>query len=259
MAKIHPTSIIHPGAELGSDIDIGPWCTIGPKVRLGSRNRLISHVVIDGNTTIAEGNTFFPFSAIGMVPQDLKYKGEDTLLKIGKNNTIRESVTLNLGTVQGGNITEIGDGNLLMAYVHLGHDTRIGNGCVIANGVQLAGHVILEDYVTIGGVTGIGQFTRIGAHAYVAGHSALEKNLPPFCIAYGSRPVVIRGANIVGLKRRGFSAEAIQRISEVIKLWTRSDYNKEQCLAEIESSFGSHPECKQFLDFIKNSEYGVLK
>lgn len=259
MPNIHATSIVHPKAELAEDVEVGPWCTIGPKVRIGRKTRLISHVVVDGNTEMGEGNLVYPFAAIGLIPQDLKYKGEDTLLRIGNRNSIRESVTLNTGTVQGGGVTEIGDDNLLMAYVHLGHDTRVANHCVIANSVQLAGHVVLEDCVTIGGLTGIAQFTRIGMHAYVAGHSALEKNLPPFCIAYGSRPVMIRGANLVGMKRRGFSTESIQAVNESIKLWARSDVNKEQCLSEIETMYGKVPEVRQFVDFIKNSEYGVLK
>jgi len=256
---IHPTAIIAKGAELDSSVTVGPYCTIGPKVKIGKGTQLISHVVVDGRTTIGEGNTFYPFSMIGAMPQDLKYKGEDTQLIVGNNNTIRESVTLNLGTVQGGGITSVGDQCLLMAYVHLGHDTRVANQCILANGVQLAGHVTLEDQVTIGGLSAVAQFLKIGKHAYVVGHTGVEKSIPPFAVALGSRPLVLRGANIVGLKRRGFKAETIQVINEVIKLWCRAEVNKEQCLIEIESQYGDRPEVQQFLTFIKESETGVVR
>jgi UDP-N-acetylglucosamine acyltransferase len=165
MSRIHPTAMIHPDAQIDPTVEIGPWCTIGAKVKLSKGNRLISHVVMDGRTTVGEDNVFFPFSSIGMIPQDLKYKGEDTELLIGSHNSIRESVTLNLGTVQGGGKTVVGDHNLLMAYTHLGHDCYVGNHCIIANSAGLAGHCVLEDYVTMGGMCGVGPFVRIGAYA----------------------------------------------------------------------------------------------
>jgi UDP-N-acetylglucosamine acyltransferase len=258
-AKIHPTAIIHPEARLDPSVEVGPWCTIGAHVSIGKGSRLLSHVVVDGWTTVGEGNTIFPFAVLGAVPQDLKYKGEPTRLEIGNGNTIRESVTLNLGTVQGGGVTRIGDGNLLMAYVHLGHDCIVGNHCILVNSCGLAGHVIVEDHATIGGFTGVGQYLRIGTHCYVAGQSGLEKDVPPYSIVIGSRPCTLKGANIVGLRRRGFSAETIQKINEALKLWARPDVQKDQCLLEIESQYGELPEIRRLVTFIRQSEAGVVR
>lgn len=256
---IHPSAIIHPEAKVHPEAEIGPFCVLGAKVSVGKGTRLISHVAVDGWTDIGEHNVLFPYSYVGAVPQDLKYKGEPTRLVIGNHNTIRESVTINLGTVQGGGATKIGDHNLLMAYVHLGHDCVIGNHCIIVNYVGLAGHVTLEDYVTLGGMTGVSQFIRVGSHAYIGGQSGLEKDVPPFCIAVGSRPCNIKGANIVGLRRRGFSAETIMRINEAIKLWARADVQREQCLLEIDAQYGQIPEIQQFVSFIRTSEAGVVR
>ncbi|MCM0606713.1 MAG: acyl-ACP--UDP-N-acetylglucosamine O-acyltransferase [Xanthomonadaceae bacterium] len=256
---IHSTAIIEKGAELDSGVEVGPYCIIGPKVKIGTGTRLMSHVVVSGKTSIGKSNTFFPFSVIGGVPQDLKYNGENTELRIGDRNTIRESVTLNLGTAQGSEVTVVGNDNLLMAYVHLGHDTSIGDHCIIANSVQIAGHVTLEDYVTIGGVSAIAQFLKMGKHSYVSGHTGVEKSVPPFCIAHGSRPMTLRGANIVGLRRRGYKAEVIQMLNETIKLWTRTDVNKDQTLIEIESQYGEAPEVQEFVRFIRDCDTGVVR
>jgi len=257
---IHPSSIIHPKAEIDSSVEIGPWCTVGPHVKIGKGTKLMSHVVIDGRTTLGESNTVFPFAVLGAVPQDLKYRGEDTQLVIGDRNTIRESVTMNLGTVQGGGITRLGSDSLVMAYCHLGHDTTVGNYCILANSAALAGHVVLEDYVTVGGLSAISQFVRIGAHAYVTGFSGLDKDIPPYAIATGTRPSVqLRGANIVGLRRRGYKAEVIQVINETIKLWARADVPKDQCLLEIESQYGEYPEVQSLIQFIKKSDQGVVR
>lgn len=256
---IHSTAIVDKHAEIDSNVEIGPFCVIGPKVKIGSGTRLMSHVVVDGKTTIGKDNLFYPFAVVGAKPQDLKYKGEDTELIVGDQNTIRESVTLNLGTIQGGGLTKVGNGNLLMAYVHLGHDSKVGNHCIIANAVQVAGHVEMEDFVTIGGVSGVAQFLKIGQHAYVSGHTGIEKSIPPFCIAFGSRPMLLRGANIVGLRRRGLKAETIQVINEAIKLWGRPDVNKEQCLIEIESQYGEVQQVQEFVKFIRTCDSGVVK
>lgn len=257
--SIHPTAIIHPEAKLHPSVEVGPWCTVGPHVTIGARTKLMSHVVVDGWTEIGEDNTFFPFSVTGAIPQDLKYRGEETHVVIGNHNTIRESVTINLGTVGGGGVTRIGNGNLLMAYVHLGHDCIIGNNCIIANGTGLAGHVTLEDYVTVNGQCGVVQFVKIGKHSYIGGQSGLERDVPPFCIAIGTRPTQIKGANIVGLRRRGFSTETIQKINEALKLWSRPDVLKDQCLLEVEAQYGDVPEIQEFLSFIRSSKAGVVK
>ena len=257
--RIHPTALVSVGAELDASVEIGPWSTVGPHVRIGRGSRILSHVVLEGHSRLGEDNTVYPFSVLGAVPQDLKYRGEATELIIGDRNVIRESVTMNLGTHAGGGRTQIGNDCLIMAYTHLGHDSILGSHCIIANYGGLAGHVSLEDHVIIGGMTGISQHVRVGAHAYIGGASGLERDVPPFCIALGSRPCAIKGANIVGLKRRGFSAERIQKINEVIKLWVRPEFPKEQCLLEIESQYGESPDIQIFLRFIRESERGVVK
>lgn len=256
---IHPTAIIDPSAQIDSAVEIGPWCQIGPNVKMGKGNVLHSHVVIDGWTTIGENNQFFPFAVLGKIPQDLKYKGEETHLVIGNNNTIRESATLNLGTVQGGGVTRVGDHNLLMAVTHLGHDCIVGNHCILANNTGLAGHVILEDWVTLGGQCGVSQFVKVGSHAYIGGQSGLDRSVPPFCIAVGSRPTALLGANIVGLRRRNFTTEVISKINDAIKLWIRPDVQREQCLLEIESQYSDFPEIMQFVQFIRDSRTGVVR
>lgn len=256
---IHSTAVVHKGAELDSSVEVGPYCIIGPHAKIGRGTRLASHVVVEGHTQIGEENTIFPFCVIGAIPQDLKYKGEPTKVVIGNRNSIRESVTINLGTVQGGGVTQVGDQNLIMAYVHLGHDCIVTNQCILANNVGLAGHVRIEEGANLGGMVGVSQFVRIGAYCYVTGQSGVERDVPPYCIASGSRPLVIRGANIVGLRRKGFSAEAIQKINESIKLWVRPEVQKDQCLYEIEAQYGDHPEIQDFIGFIRDSRNGATK
>ena len=256
---IHPTAIIDDHAEIDPTVQIGPYCTIGPKVKIGKNTSLQSHVVIDGKTTVGENNKISSFVVLGGSPQDLKYKGEETELFIGNSNSIREAVTINTGTVGGGGITRLGNYNLLMAYVHLGHDCIVGNHCILANSVGLAGHVTLDDYSNLGGMVGVSQYVRVGSNAYVTGQSGLEKSVPPFCIVSGSRDISIRGANIVGLRRKGFSAETIQKINEALKLWVRPEVQKEQCLIEIESQYGELEEIKQFIEFVRSSKQGVVK
>lgn len=257
--RFHPTAIIDPKAQLGEGVEVGPWCVIGPHVKIGRGTKLMSHVVVDGWTTMGENNIVFPFTTLGAVPQDLKYKGEETHLIIGSHNTIREGVTLNLGTTQGGGKTQLGSHNLIMATTHVGHDCIIGDHCIIASGSGLAGHVVVEDFAIIGGMTGVSQFVRVGAHSYIGGQSGLEKDVPPFAVAIGSRPCAIRGTNIVGLRRRGMSAEIIQKINEAIKLWARPGVPKEQCLLEIDSQYGEVTEIQQFIRFIRESETGVVR
>jgi UDP-N-acetylglucosamine acyltransferase len=256
---IHPTAIIAAGAEVHPMAEIGPWCSVGPRVKIGKGTRLLSHVVVDGDTQLGEDNLIHPFAVVGGMPQDLKYKGERTRLVVGNRNTIRESVTLNIGTEGGGGVSRVGDDNLLMAYCHLGHDSIIGNHCIIANGVALAGHVTVEDYAFVGGQSGVVQFVRVGTHAYATGQSGIDKDVPPFSIVIGSRPLQVKGVNIVGLKRRGFATETIQKINEAMKLWMRTDVQKEQCLLEIESQYGELAEVKQLLNFLRNSKMGSAR
>ena len=259
MSLIHPTAIIHPEAKLHSTVKVGPWSHIGPHVEIGAGTEVMSHVVVDGWTRIGENNKIFPFAALGHIPQDLKYNGEKTELIIGNNNTIREYVTLHLGTVQGGGVTQVGDYNLIMAYVHMGHDCIMHNHCILANGVNLAGHVVVESYANIAGMSGVQQFVTIGEHSYITAISAIHKDIIPYAVAHGQRPCALRGANIVGLRRRDFPADTIQKINESIKLWVRADVPKEQCLLEIESQYGEFKEVQKVLQFIRNSKIGVVR
>ena len=257
--ELHTASEVHPQAELAPGVKVGPWCRIGPQVKIGENTELQSHVVIEGDTTIGKNNVFYPFSVIGVKPQDLKYQGEPTQLVIGDRNTFRESVSVHAGTEKGGGVTRIENDNLLMGYVHIGHDVVIKNNVVLANYVGVAGHCVIEDSVIIGGQSGIVQFLHVGSHAYIGGQSAIERDIPPYVIATGARPLSVKGANIVGLRRRGFSTEIIQKINEAIKLWIRPEVEKEQCLLEIESQYGDIEEIQNFLQFIKSSENGIAK
>lgn len=257
--KIHPLALVDPKAELDTGVEVGPFCTVGPNVKIGKKTRLISHVVVDGWTTLGEENTVFPFATLGLVPQDLKYKNERTELTIGNKNSIRENVSVHLGTAQGGGFTRIGNENLLMGYVHLGHDVIVGNHVILANYVGVAGHVSIDDYAIVGGQSGVNQFVRIGAHSYIGGQCGVERDVPPFCIAIGNRPMGIKGANIVGLRRRGYTSDVITKINEAIKLWVRPDVEKERALLEIESQYGEIPEVQLFIQFIRGSDSGVTR
>lgn len=259
--NIHPTAIIDPEAQVHESCEIGPFCTIGKGVRLGPNNKLISHVVIENRTTVGEGNVFYPFAVIGGKPQDLKYKGEPTELVIGNYNTIRESVTLNIGTEGGGKVTRVGDKNLLMAYVHLGHDTIVGNNTVIANGCQIAGHVTVQDWAIIGGLTGVSQFVRVGAHTYVGGCSGVDRDVPPF--SYGRGPTggyEVLGMNLVGLKRRGFTDDDISTLQEVNKIFFKDkSLEKEAALRKLEEQLGAKTVAQQFISFVRSAEKGIYR
>lgn len=259
--KVHPTAIIHPQAKVHPSCEIGAFCTVGKDVTLGPNNRLLSHVVMENKVTVGEGNVFYPFSVIGGAPQDLKYKGEPTELIVGNGNTIRESVTLNIGTQGGGGVTRVGDQNLLMAYVHLGHDTIVGSHTVIANGCQIAGHVLVEDWAIIGGLSGVSQFVRVGAHTYVGGCSGVDRDVPPF--SYGRGPTggyEVLGMNLVGLKRRGFTDDDISSLQEVNKIFFKDkSLEKEAALRKLEDQLGAKPVVQQFLKFVRGAEKGIFR
>ena len=256
--KVHPTAIISPGAELASDVEIGPNCMIGPKVKIGAGTKVSAFAVIEGNTTIGKNNVIGHFSVIGGPPQDLKYKGEDTRLEIGDSNQFREYVTINTGTVQAQSLTKIGSNCLFMAYVHVGHDCEVANNVIIANSSNLAGHVIIEDYVNVTGGVGIVQFARIGKYAYIGGHSGIDKWVAPYCIVVGNRAVV-RGVNLVGLKRRGIDGERLRAIMDAYKIYFESGKEKAQALAEIEELYRDQAEVRYFVDFIRSaSKSGVI-
>lgn len=214
--QIHPTAVIDPAAEIGTGVSIGPFSCVGPNVKLGDNVRLLSHVVVDGRTTVGEGTQIYPFSSIGLPPQDLKYQGEPSELHIGKNNVIREHVTMNPGTEGGGMVTRVGDGGLFMVGIHVGHDCQIGNNVIMANNATLAGHVVLEDFVIIGGLSAVHQFVRIGAHAMVGGVTGVGKDIIPYGSATGNRANLV-GLNVIGMKRRGFGRDELTGLRSAYK------------------------------------------
>jgi UDP-N-acetylglucosamine acyltransferase len=209
MPQIHPTAIVAPGAKLAADAVIGPYCIVGTDVTLGPRVTLRAHVIVDGYTRIGEGTRLFPFASVGLEPQDLKYRGEPSELVIGRNNTIREYVTMNPGTRGGGMITRVGDNCLFMVGAHVAHDCQIGNHVVMANNATLAGHVVVEDWAVLGGLCAVHQYVRIGKHAMIGGMSGVERDVIPYGQVMGDRARLC-GLNIIGMQRRGFSREDVQ-------------------------------------------------
>ncbi|MDB5896990.1 MAG: acyl-(acyl-carrier-protein)--UDP-N-acetylglucosamine O-acyltransferase [Ramlibacter sp.] len=239
--KIHPTAIVDPGAELDGSVTVGPYTLIGPHVKIAAGTTIAGHVVIEGHTTIGRDNRIFQFGSIGAANQDKKYQGEPTQLVIGEGNTIREFVTLHVGTVQDKAVTRIGDDNWIMAYTHIAHDCVVGSHTTLANNATLAGHVELGDWVTIGGLTGIHQFVKVGAHAMVGFASAVSQDVPPFMLVDGN-PLAVRGVNVVGLKRREFSAARIAAVRQMHKLLYREGRTLDAARAAIADLAHAAPE-----------------
>ena len=255
---IHPTAIIHEGAQIAEGVEIGPYAIIGEHVAIGSGTTIGPHTVIEGWTEIGRDNRIFQFASIGAPPQDLKYRGEKALLKIGDRNTVREFATLHRGTADGGGETVIGNDNLLMAYSHVAHDCLLGNHVILANGATLAGHVAVDDFAILGGLCAVHQFTRIGAHVMISGGSMVTQDVPPFSIAQGDRAKTV-GINQIGLKRRGFSEEAIRGIKQAYKLIFRSGLRTEEALEQIANEVKNCPEVQEFSEFIRKSSRGVAR
>jgi UDP-N-acetylglucosamine acyltransferase len=256
---IHPTAIVEPGAQVDPSSEVGPFAVIGAHVRLGPGNQVHSHAVITGHTTIGAGNRFFPFSAIGGVPQDLKYKGEPTTLEIGDRNTFREYVTVNTGTVGGGGVTRIGSGCLFMASSHVGHDCQIGDGAIIANSVALAGHVVLEDHVHFGGLSASHQFCRVGRLAFVGGMSGVAMDVAPYCMANGSR-AELTGLNTIGMQRAGFTEDQVGRVKQAYKILFRSNLGLAEAIAQLEAELAAgHPEIEHLVTFLRSSQRGLTR
>lgn len=256
---IHPTAIIDPDADISREAEIGPYCIIGSGVTIGPRTRLMAHVYLEGKLTIGKDNVFFPYCSCGVTPQDKKYKGEPSETRIGDRNTIREFVTIHRGTEGGGMVTSIGDGNLLMAYVHIAHDVMIQNNTILANGVTFAGHVVVEDHANIGGLSAIHQYCRIGKHAMVGSYSVIKQNVLPYSITACDHEAKIYGANRVGLERRGFTPDEIEPLQNTFRILTRSGLNTSQALARIAEEVSATDEVKDIVDFIRSSERGFTK
>jgi len=255
---IHSTAIIDATAELDSGVEVGPYSIIGPRVRIGKNTRIGPHVVIDGWTEIGGECTIFQFASLGAVPQDLKYRGEESRVIIGSNNTIREFVTINRGTAQAGGETRVGSNNLLMAYCHVAHDCRIGSHVVLANAATLAGHIEMEDHAIVGGLTAVHQFVRLGSYGIIGGCSGVSQDIPPYMMANGQR-AQLYGLNIEGLKRHRFPEEAVNNLKKAYRLIFRSGLTVEKALEQLESEIQNSAEVNHLITFIKASKRGIAR
>jgi len=256
---IHSTAIIASGAELDSSVSIGPYAVLGENVKIGAGTTIGPHAVTEGHTEIGCDNQIFQFASVGAIPQDLKFAGEVSYLKIGDRNRIREFVTIHLGTKDGGGITTVGNDNLIMAYAHVAHDCIVKDHVILANAATLAGHVEVDDYAILGGLSAVHQFTRVGCHVMASGGSMIGQDVVPYAIVQGDRAKVV-GLNLTGLKRRGFSSEALANIKQMYKLVFRSNLKLEEAITQIEGQFDpSQLEVSTYLDFLQKSERGLAR
>jgi len=254
MQRIHPTAIIEEGAVIGENVTVGPYACITAKVKIGNGTTIASHALIDGKTTIGENNRIFSHAVVGSIPQDLKFNGEDVELIIGDGNTIREFTLINPGTIGGGAVTRIGNNNLLMGYVHIGHDVIIGNHCILANATNLGGHVEIGDRVVIGAMSAVHQFVKLGDYAMLAGASALTQDLPPYCMAEGNR-ATLRGLNLTGL-RRHIERDSINQLKSVYKAL----FEQGKPLQDVADKYIQESDSSVVINinkFIKNSKRGI--
>ena len=255
---IHPTAVIDPSAKLANSVEVGAYSIIGADVEIGDKTWIGPHVVIQGPTKIGVENKLFQFSSVGEVPQDKKFHGEVSYLEIGDRNTIREFATINRGTEDGGGTTRIGDDNWLMAYIHIAHDCQIGNNTIFANNASLAGHAIIEDFVILGGFTLVHQFCKIGQHAFCGMGSAISKDVPPYLMVNGS-PAHAHGLNSEGIKRKGFSKDAMKALREAYKIIYRSNNTLEVAKTELKPLSEKFQEVQNMLTFLEQSERGILR
>jgi UDP-N-acetylglucosamine acyltransferase len=255
---IHPSAIISPRAKIGKDVTIGPYAIVGDEVTIGDGTVIGPHAVIDPYVEIGTECQIFQFASVGAIPQSLKFKGEVTWTKIGNRCIIREFVTINRGTEEGGGLTRIGDDSLLMAYVHIAHDCCLGRNVVMANNATLAGHILIGDYATVGGLTAIHQFVRVGDYAFIGGKSVVVKDIPPFVLASGDR-AALHGLNQVGLKRRGLSNPTLKQLKKTYRLLFRIGLTRNEAIERVAAEVEMLPEVEAFIDFIKSSERGITR
>ena len=255
---VHPTAIVSPDTRIGEGVEIGAYSVIGPGVQVGKNTTIRSHVVIEDGAQIGENCRIFQFASIGGVPQDLKFRGEDTRVIIGNDNIIREFVTIHRATGDDIGMTVIGDHNLIMAYCHVAHNCRVGNHTVMANASNLAGHVLVEDYAVLGGMTGVHQFTRIGAHSIIGAVSAVSKDVPPFVTVWGNR-AKLYGLNLIGMKRRGFNEATIKALKDAYRIIFRSGMLLSRAVERVKTEVEDGPEIRHFLEFIQASKRGVCR
>lgn len=256
---VHPSAVVHADARISESAEIGPFCVIGEHVEIGARTRLMANVFVEGPISIGDDNIFYPYTTVGVAPQDLKYHGERSETRIGNRNRIREFVTIHRGTEGGGMVTSIADDNLLMAYVHVAHDTSIGSHTVLANGVTCGGHVVIGDWAVIGAFTGLHQFCRVGRHAMIGGYSVITQDVLPFSTTVSEREVKIFGANATGLERRGFPSNSIEALHRTFRLLTRSGLNTSQAIERIRADVPATAEVEYLLEFIAQSKRGFVK
>ncbi len=260
--RAHTTAVIDPAAEIAEDVEIGPYCVIGPGVTIGAGSVLAPHVVIGGRTTIGRNNRFFSFCAIGGIPQDKKYAGEDTELVIGDGNTVRESCTISIGTAGGGGVTSIGSDNWIMASAHIAHDCSIGDHTILANNATLAGHVTLGDWVILGGMSAVHQFCSVGAHAMGAGGAIVLRDVPPYVICSGN-PAEPHGINSEGLKRRGIDSDTINLLRRAYKTLYRDGLTVADAVTAIGALADENPSSSAAIgvlkEFVQNSQRGIIR
>lgn len=256
--KIHSTAIIDSTAKLGSGVTVGPYTVIGKDVTVGDDTAIGPHVVIGDRTTIGRGCKVFQFASIGAPPQDMAYAGEETSTIIGENNTIREFVTIHAGTVKDKTRTVIGDNNLFMNYVHVAHDCVVGNNIVMANNATLAGHVQIDDHAIVGGLVAVHQYVHIGAYCIIGGASAVSKDIPPYVMAVGNR-ATLHGLNRIGLRRKGFSKEALIDIKDAYNILFHSSLTIKEAAEKLKADFPESPEVGRFIDFIETSTRGIAR
>ena len=257
MSKIHSTAIISDGAEVGEEAEVGPYCVVGPNVKIGAGTKLMSHVVVDGNTTIGANCQLYPFASIGTQTQDLKFDGGQTFVEVGDDTTLREYVTVNSATVDG-EVTRVGKGCNLLAYSHVAHACQVGDGVIMSNAVQLAGHVIVEDFAIIGGLSGVHQFVRIGTMCMVGGCTKIGQDLAPYLLADGN-PARVPGLNSIGLKRRGVPPDACKTLKAAFKIVYREGLPVKDALAKVDDELDGGEELNRFIGFIRESERGILR
>jgi len=257
--QIDPTALVHPRAYIGEGTTIGPHATVGPHARIGANCRIGANAVVDGWTDIGDETEVFPFSSIGLIPQDLKFRGEETRLVIGRRNIFREFVTIHRGTRGGGGVTTIGDRNVFMAYVHIAHDCHVGNDTIFGNMATLGGHVTVEDFANISAGSGVHQFCRVGRYAFVGGYSVVTKDALPYARTVGSRPARIFGTNTIGLMRRGFPPDVISKLKQSFRYLLQSKLNTTDALQQIQRDRSlACAEVQYLLDFIRTSQRGVI-
>lgn len=255
---IHPTAIVHPQARVAPGIKIGAYSLVGENVEIGKDTILESHVVVEGWTQIGERCHLFPFVSVGAAPQAVRYRGEPTRLTVGHDNVIREFVTINRGTVEGGGETKVGNGNLIMAYSHIAHDCQIGNRVIMANSSTLAGHIYIEDFAIVGGLVAIHQFVRVGCYAIIGGASAVPQDVPPYMVAAGNRARLF-GLNNIGLKRHNFSESTMAALKQAYRILFRSHLTLHKALDRVEKEVPELPEIRHLIDFLKKTKRGVCR